>query len=92
MIVEQFGLTKPGTAEMARILKALGADSSALIVTAEPETNVVKSAGNLPKIKTLPAALLNVVDLLSHNFLVITTEGLRRVEQIWGRRQLAPQG
>ena len=92
MIVEQFGLTKPGTAEMARILKALGADSSALIVTAEPETNVVKSAGNLPKIRTLPAALLNVVDLLSHKFLVITTEGLRQVEQIWGRRQLAPEG
>ncbi len=92
MIVEQFGLTKPRTAEMARILKALGADSSALIVTTEPETNVVKSASNLPKIKTLPAALLNVVDLLSYKFLVITTEGLRQVEQIWGRRQLAPQG
>jgi len=91
-VVEQFELTKPKTAEMARILKALGADSSALIVTAEPETDVIKSASNLPKTKTLPAALLNVVDLLSHKFLVITIDGLRRVEQTWGRRQLASQG
>lgn len=91
-VVEQFELTKPRTAEMARILKALGADSSALIVTAEPETDVIKSASNLPKTKTLPAALLNVVDLLSHKFLVITIDGLHRVEQTWGRRQLASQG
>ena len=92
MVVEQFELTKPRTVEMARILKALGADSSALIVTAEPETDVIKSASNIPKAKTLPAALLNVVDLLSHKFLVITVDGLRRVEQTWGRRQLASQG
>lgn len=91
MIVEQFGLKKPRTAEMARILKALGADSSALIVTAEPEFDIIKSTRNLPKTKTLPAALLNVVDLLSCKFLVITVGGLRRAEQIWGR-QLAPQG
>jgi large subunit ribosomal protein L4 len=92
MVVEQFELTKPRTVEMARILKALGADSSALIVTAEPETDVIKSASNIPKAKTLSAALLNVVDLLSHKFLVITIDGLRRVEQTWGRRQLASQG
>ncbi len=92
MIVEQFELKKPRTAEMARILKALGADSSALIVTFEPEANVINSARNLPKIKTLPVALLNVVDLLSYKFLVITLAGLRQAEQIWGRRQLSPQG
>jgi large subunit ribosomal protein L4 len=92
MVVEQFELTKPRTAEMSHILKALGADSSALIVTAEPETDVIKSASNLPKTKTLPAALLNVVDLLSHKFLVITIDGLRLVEQTWGKRQLASQG
>jgi len=92
MIVEQFELKKPRTAEMARILKALRADSSALIVTFEPEANVINSARNLPKIKTLPVALLNVVDLLSYKFLVITLAGLRQAEQIWGRRQLSPQG
>ena len=91
VVVEQFELKKPRTAEMARILKALGADSSVLIVTAEPEVDIIKSTRNLPKTKTLPAALLNVVDLLSCKFLVITVGGLRRAEQIWGR-QLAPQG
>jgi large subunit ribosomal protein L4 len=91
VVVEQFGLTQPKTAEMARMLKALGVDSSALIVTAEPEVNVIVSAYNLPGIKTLPAALLNVVDILSHKFLVITIAGIHKAEQMWGRGQFAPQ-
>ena len=90
VMVDQFALTKPKTAEMAGILKALGADRSVLIVTAQPEVNVIKATRNLPRMRTLPAALLNVVDLLSYKFLVITTDGLRRVEEIWGRSEHLP--
>ncbi|MBL7119924.1 MAG: 50S ribosomal protein L4 [Dehalococcoidia bacterium] len=92
VMVDQFALTKPKTAEMAGILKALGADRSVLIVTAQPEVSVIKATRNLPRMRTLPAALLNVVDLLSYKFLVITTDGLRRVEEIWGRSEHLPGG
>lgn len=85
VVVDQLGLSQPKAKEMLQIVKALGVDSSALIVTPEPEVNIIKSARNLPRIKTLPAALLNVVDLLSYKFLIITIAGLRRIEQIWGR-------
>jgi len=44
IVLEQLKLDKPRTKEMAQILAALGVDSSALIVTSEPEENVVKSA------------------------------------------------
>ena len=83
MVVEGLTFEEPRTKEMARILAALGVSSSALIVTAEPDVNVYKSARNLEKIKTLPANLLNVVDLLSHKILMITVAGVRRVEEIW---------
>lgn len=92
VMVDQFALTKSKTAEMAGILKALGADRSVLIVTAQPEVSVIKATRNLPRMRTLPAALLNVVDLLSYKFLVITTDGLRRVEEIWGRSEHLPGG
>jgi len=72
---------------MLRILVALGVGSSALIVTGEPETNVVKSARNLVGIKTLPANLLNVVDLLSYRILVMTEAAVRKAEQLWGEKQ-----
>lgn len=86
MVVQGLTFDQPKTKEMARILGALGISSSALIVTAEPDINLYKSARNLEKIKVLPANLLNVVDLLSHKILMITVSGVRKVEEIWASR------
>jgi len=86
VVVEQLKLDEPRTKEMARILAALGVDSSALIATSEPEENVIKSARNLTGIKTMPASLLNVVDILSYKVLLITVAAVRKVEQLWGKR------
>jgi len=83
IVVEGVTFEQPKTKEMARILGALGINSSALIVTAEPDINLYKSARNLERIKTLPANLLNVVDLLSHKILMITVAGVKGVEEIW---------
>jgi len=88
--VEEFKLDQPKTKEMSRILTALGVDSSALIATAEPEENVIKSAHNLAGIKTIPADILNVVDLLSYKMLLMTEAAVRKAEQLWGER--LPQG
>ena len=86
VVVEQLKLDEPRTKEMVRILAALGVDSSALIVTSEPEDNVVRAARNLPRVKTTPASLLNVVDLLSYKMLLMTVAAVRKVEQLWGER------
>ena len=84
VVLEQLELEKPKTKEMAGILAALGVDSSALIVTSEPEENVVKSARNLAGIKTMPANILNVVDILSYKMLLMTEAAVRKAEQLWG--------
>ena len=86
IVLEQLKLDQPKTKEMVGILAALGVASSALIVTSEPEENVVKSARNLPGIKTIPASLLNVVDILSRKMLLITVAAVRKAEELWGER------
>jgi len=85
MILESLRLDEPKTKEMVNILSALGVDSSALIVTDMPEGNVVKSARNLTGIKTMPANLLNIVDILSHKMLLMTETAVRKAEQLWGQ-------
>ncbi len=85
MVLDELRLSKPKTKEMAKILAVLGIGATALIAIGEPEQNVVKSARNLPGIKTIPARLLNVVDIISHKMLLITETSLRQVEQMWGR-------
>ncbi len=84
--VEQVELDEPKTKEIVRILAALGVDSSALIVTSEPKENVIKSARNLAGIKTMPASLLNVVDILSYKMLLMTVDAVRKVEELWGQK------
>ena len=86
VILEELELDEPKTKEMVRILAALGVDSSVLIVTAEPEDNVIKSARNLEGTKTMPASLLNVVDILSYKVLLMTVPAIRKVEQLWTKR------
>ncbi|MFH1003072.1 MAG: 50S ribosomal protein L4 [Chloroflexota bacterium] len=90
LVLNQFDFDQPRTSAMARVLAALGIDSPALIVTPEPEINVIKSARNLAGIKTLPAHTLNTIDLLSTRKLLMTVAAIRQVEQIWGER--ASQG
>jgi len=85
-VLEQLKLDRPRTKDMVSILAALGVDSSALIVTSEVEENVVKSARNLPGVMTLPASLLNVVDILSHKMLLITVAAVRQAEELWGEK------
>ena len=83
-VLEELEFDQPKTRQMAGILVTLGVDSPALIVTSEPKENVVKSARNLTGIKTMPANMLNVVDILAYKRLLMTETSVRKVEQLWG--------
>ncbi|MCR4393929.1 MAG: 50S ribosomal protein L4 [Dehalococcoidales bacterium] len=86
-ILDKFAFEVPKTREMVKVLDSLKLESSALIVTSAPEENVIKSARNIPGLKTLPASTLNVLDLLSYRALVMTEDAVRKVEQLWGEGQ-----
>ena len=83
IVLDQLSLEEPKTKEMARILEALAVDSSALIVTAQPDPNLYKSARNIQRVTTVPASMLSVVDVLSHRRLVITVAAVKVVEEMW---------
>lgn len=90
MVLENMELGEIKTKEVARILNALEVNSSALIVTSGVNENVVKSARNLPRVKTTPANLLNVLDVLSHQNVLMTVAAVRNAEEIWGGGNDAP--
>lgn len=85
MVVDELKLDEPRTKEMVKLFAALGVEPSALIATSGPMENVVKSARNMPGIETIPAQLLNVVDITRHKLLLLTEDAVRQVEQIWGK-------
>jgi large subunit ribosomal protein L4 len=83
-VLDGFNFAEPKTKKMIDVLLALGIDSSALIVTPEPEENVIKSARNVPGIKTMPASVININDILSHKTLLMTEAAVRVAEKLWG--------
>lgn len=83
-VLEKWDFDEPKTKKMAEALTALGVDTSALIVTPEPDENVVKSARNLKKIKTLPAQVISVNEILSYKILLMTEAAVRIAEKLWG--------
>lgn len=85
-VIDQFTFAGPKTKEMIKVLDALKIENKTLIVTNESDQNVVKSARNLVGIKTLPASILNVLDLLSYGSLVMTEDAVRKAEKLWGER------
>ena len=83
-IMESLKLDEIKTKNVVGILDAMKVDNTTLVVTGEGNVNLVKSARNLPGVKTLPANLLNVVDIISHNTLLMDVDAVRKAEQLWG--------
>ena len=83
VLINAFDLDDARTKTMAGILDRLGVSGPTLIVTRAPEQQVILSARNLDRVKTLPADYLNVGDLLAHTNVVITVDALRRAEELW---------
>ena len=83
VLVDDLALPTPRTKEMVRILEDLGVKGSALIVTSEPQANVIYSAHNIEKVWTLPVRLLNAHELLKRDTIVMTLGAVRGAEELW---------
>lgn len=65
------------TKEIATLVKKLSVDiQSALIVTGEKNDNIIRAAKNISGVDVLPSNSLNAYEVLRHEVLAITKEGL----------------
>lgn len=84
VVLDSFALDQPRTAEMAEVLGALDATSSVLLVVDGADQDALAASRNIQKLKTLPASLLNALDLMNHRKVIMTVEAVRKAEEIWG--------
>lgn len=84
VVVEKLELVEAKTREMAKVFSALKVDSSVLLVGDGIAPEVIRAARNIPRVKTLPADLLNTVDLINARKVVMTLEAVYKAEQLWG--------
>ena len=83
LVVDDLALDAIKTKPMASFLKAVGADTKALVVTAENNEVVVKSAANIPGVLVTFANLINVYDILNAKKLVVDKAALAKIEEVF---------
>jgi len=69
------------TKKMVAMLNAVGADKKALIVLPGVDTMVIKSAANIPGIKTAQVNTINVYDILNAGKLIIAKDAVSKIEE-----------
>jgi len=84
ILVDDFAVDAPQTKIVAALLEKLKVSGGALIVSDQPDFNLIKGARNLPRVKTILANQLNVLDLLTYNFVVMSKAALQQVEEVFG--------
>lgn len=83
IVLDALELDAPKTKDIVKMLTALKADKKTLIITAESNENVYKSARNIEGIAIIPVNNINVYDLLKYNNVVITKDAVSMIEEVY---------
>jgi large subunit ribosomal protein L4 len=82
-VIDQFNLETPKTKDFEKILDSLNIMDTALVVTANDDVIVAKSARNIPGVKPVKADFVSVYDLLKYDALLITRDAVARIEEVF---------
>ncbi|GGP15442.1 50S ribosomal protein L4 [Oceanobacillus neutriphilus] len=81
-VLEAITIDAPKTKEVINILNGLKVEEKALIVLSENDDTVARSANNLQNVKVLTVEELNVLDLLTHDKLIITKDAAEKAGEV----------
>ena len=71
------------TKTVVNMLSAVGADKKALIVLSENNAQIVKSAANIPGVKTALVNTLNVYDILNADKFIVVKDAVAQIEEVY---------
>ena len=83
VVVEDLGIAEAKTKNVVAMLKALGADKKALIVTNEADELMVRASSNIQGVKTTFVGSLNVVDILNCDKLVLAKGAAEKIQEVY---------
>ena len=83
IVIDELSFDEPKTKDMVKFLSAVGAEKKALILTAEKDDNVVKSAANIPGVETSYVGRMNVYEILNHTSFIVTKDAAMKIEEVY---------
>ena len=71
------------TKTIVNMLKALNVNEKALIVLDTVDKKVIKSAANIPGVKTTQVNTLNVYDILNYSKFIVVKDAVAKIEEVY---------
>ncbi len=83
VVVDAIKMEEYKTKTMIKMLSDVGAAKKALIVTDVVNGMIVKSASNIPGVKTTTASLINVYDILNGGTFIMSVDAAKKIEEVF---------
>ncbi|MBR3212580.1 MAG: 50S ribosomal protein L4 [Firmicutes bacterium] len=83
IVLDEIKFDAPKTKEMVKMLENVKAGKKALIVTAEKDENVVKSAANIPGVRTALVGTMNVYEIVNAGSFIVTKEAVEKIQEVY---------
>jgi large subunit ribosomal protein L4 len=83
IVLDAIQLQEYKTKTIVEMLKSLNVEGKALIVMPEVDAKVVKSANNIPGVKTTLVNTLNVYDILNYDKFIVVKDAVTKIEEVY---------
>ena len=83
LVLEALTLETIKTKTVAAMLNALGADRKVILVLPEKDEVAIKSARNIPGVKTALVNTLNVYDILNADKFIVVKDAVAKLEEVY---------
>ena len=83
IVIDELKFEQPKTKEMIKVLGNIKAEKKALIVLGENDINVIRSAANIPGVKTTHVGMMNVYEIINHTSFVVTKDAINRIQEVF---------
>lgn len=84
IVLQDLVFDAPKTKEFTTVLENLSVEGKALVVTADFNETTALSARNIPGVTVVTSEEVNVLDVVSHDKLVMTKAAVEKVEEVLG--------
>ena len=83
IVIDSLTFSEPKTKEMVKVLANVKAAKKALIVMAEKDENVVRSAANIPGIKTTIVSAMNTYEIVNATSFIVTKDAVEKIQEVY---------
>jgi len=83
IVLDALTLDAPKTKEMVKVLENIKAAKKSLIVMADKDENIIKSAANIPGVRTALVSTMNVYEIINYTSFIVTKDAISKIEEVY---------